>query len=82
MVKSRVRARPRRSVRNPKRIPPVAHPMSSVAVIAPVTALTRGSPGATPSSRGTQTGATKLKRSPSNTSKPQPSQAAKRTTHW
>ena len=45
-------------------------------------AAAAGSPGATPSSCGTQTGATKLNSRPSKTSKPQPSHAAKKTIHW
>jgi hypothetical protein len=86
IVSWRVRARPIRSATQPKRIPPVAQPTRSADVTSPVTAVTRaaasGSPGATPRSCGTQTGATKLKSKPSKTSKPQPSQAAKKTVHW
>ena len=86
MVTSSVRERPSRSVTKPNRTPPVAQPTSRLAVMAPVAAVTRaappGSPGTTPSRLGTHTGATKLKSSPSKTSKPQPSQAAKKTSHW
>ena len=41
-----------------------------------------GVPMGSPSSVGTQLGATKLNSRPSKTSKPQPSQAAKTTVHW
>jgi len=86
MVTSSVRERPSRSVTKPNSTPPVAQPTSRLAVMAPVAAVTRavppGSPGAMPSRLGTHTGATKLKSNPSKTSKPQPSQAAKKTSHW
>jgi len=60
--------------------------MSSTEVTMPVTVVTRavppGSLAVTPSRRGTHTGATKLKSSPSKTSNPQPSHAARNTVHW
>src|SRR2546427_380208 len=77
MLRRSVRGRPSQSVTKPNRMPPVAQPTRSVDVMAPVAAVTRGSPAGTPSSRGTQTGATKLNSNPSKTSKPQPSHAAR-----
>jgi hypothetical protein len=47
-----------------------------------VAALAAAEPMGRSSSVGTALGATKLNSRPSNTSKPQPSQAANSTVHW
>ena len=75
-----------RSATCPKTMPPIAQPTSSTEVRMPVhcsvATLAAGEPMVSPSSVGTQLGATKLKSWPSKTSNPHPSQAAKRTVHW
>src|SRR3954466_3451128 len=67
-------------------VPPMAQPIRRSDVRSPVqnrvAARASGEPIGMPSSAGTQLGATKLNSSPSKTSKPQPSHAAKTTAHW
>ena len=86
IVSSSVRFRPMRSAMRPNRIPPADQPSSNIDVRMPphlsVAAFAADDPIGSPSSVGTQLGATKLNRRPSNTSKPQPSQAANSTVHW
>src|SRR5690606_393895 len=67
-------------------IPPTAQPTRRREVRMPVHSIVceraSGDPISRPRREGTQFGATKLKSSPSKTSKPQPSHAAKSTVHW
>jgi hypothetical protein len=76
IVANRARLRPIRSASQPNNTPPAAQPTSRIEVIVPVqktvASWAPGAPGCSPSSTGTQLGATKLNRRASKTSNPQP----------